>query len=328
MSTLRRLGSQFQIALLLVIAAGCGTAYLEPQLAGPDYALQGEYASADAPVAAQVIARGRGVFELVVFEGGLPGAGWNADPPMRMTGARGGDGTVRFQLDAGALDAHLRQGSLRLLGLNGRSDGSGIDVGRIERHSPTEAAVAPPGAVVVFAEATETSAGINATDGGVDARGWLAAGAESDDSFGSALIHLEFQTPFMPNSFGQARGNSGVYLQGRYEVQVLDSFGLDPASNDSAGIYEVSVPLLNMSFPPLQWQTYDIEFEAAVFSADGRKTAPASVSVRHNGVLVQDRVAVPAPTGLGDSEAPTPGRLLLQNHLNPVYYRNVWVLPR
>ena len=83
-----------------------------------------------------------------------------------------------------------------------------------------------------------------------------------------------------------------------------------------------------MSFPPLAWQTYDIDFEAARFDASGAKTAPAVVTVRQNGVVIHDRVALTGPTGRGEPEGPEPGPLLLQDHWNPVVYRNIWLVPR
>ena len=322
----------FSAAFTILAFSQCSSAYVERAEAGPDYLVQGEYRGAATGCAAQVIARGNGTFELVLFPGGLPGDGWNGVAPLRAVGARAGDASIRFSKSP--LRAEIANGVLSVEGVDGApapnalSERPILKLTRIERHSPTQGLAAPPGAQVLFAQAGAAGPGLNATDGSIDERGLLAAGAESEAAFGSMQLHLEFQTPFMPDSLGQARGNSGVYLQGRYEVQVLDSFGLNPASNDCAGIYEVAAPSLNMSFPPLQWQTYDIDFEEAQFNASGEKMAPARVSVRHNGVLVQDRVAIPDPTGFGDAEAATPGRLLLQYHLDPVFYRNVWVLPR
>ena len=148
------------------------------------------------------------------------------------------------------------------------------------------------------------------------------------EHFDSYQLHVEFWLPFMPDALGQARANSGVYNQGRIEVQVLDSFGHMPEADDCAAIYEQRAPDRNMTFPPLAWQTYDVEFEAATFDASGAKTAPAVVSVRHNGVLVHDRVALAGPTGRGEPEAPSPGPLVLQDHWNPVVFRNVWLVPK
>ncbi len=289
--------------------------HLEPTTAGPDYAIQGEYASTEPPFGAQVIARGDGAFEAVLYRGGLPGDGWDGSPRIATAGERKTDGRLRL---TGA-------GSLTLVGtalVGAGPDGETLRLARVERESPTTGAPPPPGAHVVF-----DGSGTTAVDGAMDDRGFLQAGATSRESFGDGQIHLEFRTPFTPEGSGQGRGNSGVYLQNRYEVQVLDSFGLTEKDNDCGGIYKVSAPAVNMSFPPLRWQTYDIDFAAARFDAEGNKTTSARVTVRHNGVIIQDDVEIPGPTGNGASEDPSAGPLYLQDHWNPVVYRNVWVLP-
>jgi hypothetical protein len=119
-----------------------------------------------------------------------------------------------------------------------------------------------------------------------------------------------------------------VYIQGRYEVQVLDSFGLEPKDNECGGIYHESAPKVNASFPPGEWQTYDITFHAAQFAADGKRTKEAEITVEQNGILIQDHLKLtgPTPGGISDKDAKT-GPLMLQDHGNPVRYRNIWLQP-
>jgi hypothetical protein len=142
-------------------------------------------------------------------------------------------------------------------------------------------------------------------------------------------LHLEFRVPYQPQDRGQGRGNSGCYVQGRYEVQILDSFGLDSKDNDCGGIYSVSAPALNMSYPPLAWQTYDIDFVAARYDAQGQLIAAPRITVRHNGVVIHRDVELKKVTPGGvEADGPGPGPLHLQDHGNPVRFRNIWFQPR
>jgi hypothetical protein len=144
---------------------------------------------------------------------------------------------------------------------------------------------------------------------------------------GHFKLHVEFRVPYMPKATGQARGNSGVYLQGRYEVQVLDSYGLDSKDNDCGAIYGVAKPLVNACKAPTVWQSYDIDFTAPKF-ADGKKAEPARISVVHNGVKIHDDVKITTDNttaGLGGDPS-KPGPILLQDHGNPVQFRNVWLV--
>ena len=150
----------------------------------------------------------------------------------------------------------------------------------------------------------------------------------SKQEFGDHRLHLEFRTPLMADKRGQARGNSGVYVFGRYEIQVLDSFGLPTADNECGGIYKKAVPKTNACLPPTEWQTYDITFHAPKFDAAGNKTKNAVVRVELNGTVIHDNVELDGttPGGVSGVEAPM-GVLLLQDHHNAVQYRNIWIEP-
>lgn len=146
---------------------------------------------------------------------------------------------------------------------------------------------------------------------------------------GRFKLHVEFRVPYMPQAKGQARGNSGVYVQGRYEVQVLDSYGLKSRNNDCGGIYEVAAPRVNACKAPTVWQSYDIDFTAPV-CADGKKVKHARMTVWHNGVKIHDNVEIPVNNtraGLG-GDVCQPGPIMLQDHSSPVQYRNIWLLKK
>jgi hypothetical protein len=129
-----------------------------------------------------------------------------------------------------------------------------------------------------------------------------------------------------PEVTGQNRGNSGVYLQERYEVQILDSYGDPTLDNNEAGaIYLQKPPDVNAATPPETWQTYDIEYRAARYDSSGAKTENARVTVVWNGTVVHDGVAITGPTGGNIPEGPATGSIRLQDHQNPVQYRNVWI---
>jgi len=147
--------------------------------------------------------------------------------------------------------------------------------------------------------------------------------------FGGGWTHVEFQVPLEEGRSGQQRGNSGVYVQGSYEVQVLDSYGLEPGVGDSGALYGVAPPAVNAAREPGRWQTYDVLLTPARFE-DGRKVAPARATVWWNGIRVHDDVELSGATTAGRPEGAFGegvGPLLLQDHGSRVRYRNVWVVP-
>jgi hypothetical protein len=151
------------------------------------------------------------------------------------------------------------------------------------------------------------------------------------ESFGDCQLHLEWATPSEVKGEGQGRGNSGVFLQGRYEIQVLDSYNNKTYFHGQAGsVYKQHAPLVNASRKPGEWQTYDIIYHAPKFSDDGKVTEPGRVTVLQNGVLVQDNAEIYGGTShMGAPKYEKHGKapLQLQDHHNPVRYRNIWIRP-
>ena len=191
----------------------------------------------------------------------------------------------------------------------------------------------PAGAVVLFGG--ESLDGWLKTDGKTSADwpvedGLMTVGKGSimtEKKFGDFQLHLEFNVPYMPKAHGQARGNSGVYLQGIYELQVLDSYGLKPQSNDCGAIYQQIVPSVNACKPPLRWQTYDITFHAARREGD-KVVRKARLTVVQNGLtIIDDKEISPTPGGVGGVKEGGPGPIMLQDHGNAVQFRNIWVKP-
>lgn len=202
--------------------------------------------------------------------------------------------------------------------------------------SATEFAKPPPGAIVLFDgkdfSQWDRKPGPKDTDKSPEPKwkiengymeivpysGWLV----TKQSFGDCQIHLEWATPteIKENMKGQGRGNSGVYLPGHNEVQVLDSYQNETyADGQAAAVYGMYPPLFNVCRKPGEWQSYDITLEQPRFDADKKLVRPCRLTIIHNGVLVQDHVDL----GGGATE----GQLSLQDHHNPVRYRNIWIRP-
>lgn len=148
----------------------------------------------------------------------------------------------------------------------------------------------------------------------------------TEKSLGDFQLHLEFNVPYMPQAKGQARGNSGVYLTGAYELQILDSYGLQLQDNDCGAIYKQITPKVNACKPPLQWQTYDVTFHKAKLEGD-KVVKKARVTVVQNGItIIHDAEISPSPGGTGTKEGED-GPLMLQDHGNDVQFKNIWAKP-
>lgn len=199
----------------------------------------------------------------------------------------------------------------------------------------TMGASAPQGAVVLFDGASlgnwtkmdGTAAGWQVQDGlmqVVPGTGDIC----TKQLFTDHYLHLEFRLSSMPEASGQGKANSGVFLQGRYEIQVLDSSGWDiPGLGDCGGIYDQYAPLTNACKPAMEWQTYDVIFRAP--RCEGKVVKePTRVTLFHNGIIVHNNVQLPGVTGApSDLNVQLPGHLRLQDHGNIIWYRNIWALP-
>ena len=293
--------------------------------ADADYGIQGEYVGYLAPpgrewqwVGLQVIALGNSKFDGVLHGGGLPGAGWNGRTKEKFSGTHD---EVGIHIHGAGKAIWLGSGKAAVFAPGGRELGT---LALIHRESPTMGAAPPPGATVLFngRDTDEFTGGKLAPDG------TLLAGVLTKMPVHDFHLHLEFRTPYMAQARGQGRGNSGVYIQQRYEVQILDSFGLTGADNECGGLYKQASPAVNMCLPPLAWQTYDIWFTAARWARDGKtKVQNARITVLHNGVPIHSHREITAKTGGGKAERPEDFPINLQDHGNPVTFRNIWIVP-
>ena len=249
-------------------------------------------------------------FYSVIYTGGLPGEGWD------------GSETIRQWHDAEAIKSALKGWK------------------RVDRSSSHTGKRPPENAIVLF-DGSNTKEWKN----GQAKNGFLKAGTRTRKTFQDFHLYFEFLIPLKPEPpiSHPHRGNSGVFALGAYEVQIADTFGLDPAPeawqdnvmlkpvNTWCGsIYGIRAPDTNMTLPPLRWQSMEIDFTAARFK-DGKKVSPAVLSLIHNGVKVHDRIELPRGTGGGPSgprKEVAKGPIVLQNHGNPNLFRNIWIVEK
>jgi 3-keto-disaccharide hydrolase len=297
-----------------------------PEPTGPDFTMQGEYAGnvfvemGETAIGVQVVALGDGQFNAVGYQGGLPGDGWDRAPRQSGKGTLKND-IVEF-IAQGGYSSQIKDGAMTIAV-------AGVEIAKLkkqDRVSGTLGAAPPEGAIVLF----DGSNADKFEGGKMDEDNLLVAGCMTKEKFGSGKLHIEFRVPFLPKAEGQARGNSGVYMQGRYEIQILDSFGLEESDTGGGAIYGVKQPDQNMCYPPLAWQTYDIEFTAPEYK-DGKKVegSEAMFTVKQNGVVIHRRAKVTQPTaGSKVAAGPEPGPIYLQDHGNPVRFQNIWFAPK
>jgi len=295
-------------------------AVVDSTKADADFLLQGEYAgpaTASSNQGLQLVALGDGKFQGVLYGKGLPGESWDGKTRLAFTGETVGG---KLQLSGTNFRATVEGGQVQA-----DLDGVKFTLKKVERQSPTLGAKPPQGAVVLF-----DGSNADAWDQGKLVEGnLLAVGTRTKQKFKDYTLHLEFRTPYMPNARGQGRGNSGLYLNDQYEFQILDSFGLAGENNECGGYYSFAKPKLNMCLPPLTWQTYDVDFTMARFDDQGVKVKPAVATVRLNGVPVHENFEIPKFNGGGGlADESKSGGIFLQDHGNPVHFRNIWILEK
>ncbi|MGA2063732.1 MAG: DUF1080 domain-containing protein [Thermoguttaceae bacterium] len=346
-----RLWQRFVGAVITgAIAVGCGAAawaagakakeaplqlYTDPEHVDADFKFQGEYAGTvsqpgggTARLGAQVRALGDGVFRTMFFAGGLPGDGWDGktiiqkapstDDSTPEDAKLAGNKVVIDQVYKAVCDGRT---------LAGQTDaGVKFELRRVDRRSPTLGAKPSAGALVLFdgSNTDEWQSGAKLTK-----QKWLIGGATTRRKFQDFTLHVEFMISYVPRTRTiWQRPNSGVFLQQRYEIQILDSFGIVMRQHDCGVLYAQITPKINMCYPPLCWQTYDIDFTAARYDAAGKKTQLGRCTVKLNGVTILDDVPIKGSTPSGIPESPQPGGIYLQEHGFPAFFQNVWIVER
>ncbi len=318
---MRRIGTK-QLICLAVIHGLAATLW-----AGP---FMGEYEGTFHPdpkvtfkALGKVVQEGDNLYRVVLYTGPetpvTEGAcveiyGAAQGPEVQLAGRSGGYGW----------GGQIKEGNLRAQSAYGQY----FELRKIESKSPRAGMKPPEGAVVLLAfepaKAPDMSGWTNAEWKAVDNGSMQIVPGKGANrtrqQFGDIKhLHIEFKLPLEPLNRGQGRANSGVYLADRYEVQVLDSFGLTHTSGDCGGIYNVARARVNACLPPETWQTYDITFRAPRLDADGEVKELPRITVVHNGVKIQEELEIPM------ARHRVKGPIQLQDHGHPIQYRNIWI---
>ena len=315
-----------------------------------DFKIQGEYigeTSSGKKIGAQIIALDKGHFQAVLLPGGLPGAGWGGKNKSLLSGSL--NGKVAKFTEAKGNRKYLAKGvnefsATRNFPPNGHlpsnffvngkviegkyNNGDSFKLESIVRTSKSIAKNPPKNAIILF-DGNNKNEWIG---GRVDTKTKLlntdGKDIKTKRKFSNYSMHVEFMLPYKPAGRGQKRGNSGFYQVDHYEVQILDSFGLEGLNNECGGVYTKKGSDVNACLPPLQWQTYDINFTNAIMK-DGKKIKNARMTARLNGIIIHDNIEINGKTG-GSRKEPegTPGPIKLQGHSNPLQFRNIWIVEK
>jgi hypothetical protein len=287
---------------------------------------------------AQVIPRGNHQFQVNL----LREFDKNAEP-LIVVKADSRNGTLRFEQSGWR--GTIRDGHFQVTDLNEKTH----QLRRVKRLSPTLNARAPKGAVILFdgsgfdhwepqvRHGTPSNIDWEMDNGCMrvvptDKESRSGHSLITKKSFEDFVLHLEFRLPLMADKTGQARANGGVTIEDAnwYELQILDSYGLEGKDNECGGLYKIAAPRVNMCRPPLQWQTYDIEFHAPRYNDSGDLIRPGAISVKHNGKQIHDAVRLPDSDNAkrrrrDDPDSMRTGRIILHYHKDPIEYRNIWL---
>lgn len=302
---------------------------------------KGHYFEINKPVAAQVINVRDGEYQIRFFQE----HDCRADPYFEGPGKLDGD-VIRFEAN-GWSGTVAKDG---LSGVSGQGHGGGVhfQLKKVVRSSPTLGAKPPSNALVLFDgknfDQWQHAGGrpvtwsllengameIRSARTDEDKKNGIGGDIETKQKFGDCRVHLEFRYPVEPGRTGQDHGNSGFFFQNDYEVQVLNSYGLQGWWNECGALYKTSPPQVNAARPPMEWQTYDIEYTASVWK-DGKKVSSPRIDVRLNGVLVHHDEEIPHVTAHAFAsrfiEPKENGSIRLQDHGHPIQYRNIWMIP-